>query len=208
MTAAEVGEASGIPEEVLLEKFGLRGKHVAGADEHVSDLAVQARPPAARGARDRSRVDRRRPLLRLDVEGLRGLAGGSLDRAPARLRPRLCGRVRQRLDGNTRRAACGARAARRRAGVADDPSRRGVSRVVPARLRERALALHVQLRRRRRRRAARRRRGAELSPRLARDHRRFLRVAGEGAGRGLGRAAVARDGRVAATTSTSPIRRR
>jgi 3-oxoacyl-[acyl-carrier-protein] synthase-3 len=42
MTAAEVGEVSGIPEDVLREKFGLRGKHVAAADEHVSDLAVEA----------------------------------------------------------------------------------------------------------------------------------------------------------------------
>ena len=42
MTAAEVGEASGIPEDVLREKFGLRGKHIAAADEHVSDLAVEA----------------------------------------------------------------------------------------------------------------------------------------------------------------------
>jgi 3-oxoacyl-[acyl-carrier-protein] synthase-3 len=42
MTAAEVAEASGIPEAVILEKFGLRGKHVAADDEHVSDLAVRA----------------------------------------------------------------------------------------------------------------------------------------------------------------------
>jgi 3-oxoacyl-[acyl-carrier-protein] synthase-3 len=42
LTAAEVGAASGIPEEVILEKFGLRGKHVAADDEHVSDLAVAA----------------------------------------------------------------------------------------------------------------------------------------------------------------------
>jgi len=42
MTAAEVGDASGIPEAVLREKFGLRGKHIAAADEHVSDLAVEA----------------------------------------------------------------------------------------------------------------------------------------------------------------------
>ncbi len=42
LTAAEVGEASGIPEDVLREKFGLRGKHIAAADEHVSDLAVEA----------------------------------------------------------------------------------------------------------------------------------------------------------------------
>jgi 3-oxoacyl-[acyl-carrier-protein] synthase III len=42
MSAAEVAEASGIPEQVIVEKFGLRGKHIAAADEHVSDLAVEA----------------------------------------------------------------------------------------------------------------------------------------------------------------------
>jgi 3-oxoacyl-[acyl-carrier-protein] synthase-3 len=42
MTAAEVGERSGIPEQVIVEKFGLRGKHIAARDEHVSDLAVAA----------------------------------------------------------------------------------------------------------------------------------------------------------------------
>ena len=42
MTAAEVGAASGIPEHVVVEKFGLRGKHIAAPDEHVSDLAVAA----------------------------------------------------------------------------------------------------------------------------------------------------------------------
>jgi 3-oxoacyl-[acyl-carrier-protein] synthase-3 len=42
MTAAEVAAASGIPEAVVVEKFGLTGKHVAAADEHVTDLAVAA----------------------------------------------------------------------------------------------------------------------------------------------------------------------
>ena len=42
MTAAEIGDRSGIPEQVIVEKFGLRGKHIAAADEHVSDLAVAA----------------------------------------------------------------------------------------------------------------------------------------------------------------------
>jgi 3-oxoacyl-[acyl-carrier-protein] synthase III len=42
MTAAEIGAASGIPEDVLVGKFGLRGKHIAAGDEHVSDLAVSA----------------------------------------------------------------------------------------------------------------------------------------------------------------------
>jgi 3-oxoacyl-[acyl-carrier-protein] synthase III len=42
MTAAEVAAVSGIPEDVIVEKFGLRGKHVAAPDEHVSDLSVRA----------------------------------------------------------------------------------------------------------------------------------------------------------------------
>jgi 3-oxoacyl-[acyl-carrier-protein] synthase-3 len=42
MTAAEVATASGIPESVIVEKFGLRGKHVAAPDEHVSDLSLSA----------------------------------------------------------------------------------------------------------------------------------------------------------------------
>jgi len=42
MTAAEVAAASGIPEDVVCSKFGLRGKHIAAEDEHVSDLAVAA----------------------------------------------------------------------------------------------------------------------------------------------------------------------
>ena len=42
MSAAEVAAASGIPEPVIVEKFGLRGKHIAAADEHVSDLSVAA----------------------------------------------------------------------------------------------------------------------------------------------------------------------
>lgn len=42
LTAAEIGAAAGIPEQVMVEKFGLRGKHIAAPDEHVSDLAVTA----------------------------------------------------------------------------------------------------------------------------------------------------------------------
>jgi len=42
MTAAEVADRSGIPETVIVEKFGLRGKHIAAANEHVSDLSVRA----------------------------------------------------------------------------------------------------------------------------------------------------------------------
>jgi 3-oxoacyl-[acyl-carrier-protein] synthase-3 len=42
MPAAEVAERSGIPEQVVVEKFGLRGKHIAAEGEHVSDLSVRA----------------------------------------------------------------------------------------------------------------------------------------------------------------------
>ncbi len=42
MSAAELGAASGIPEAVLVEKFGIRGKHIAADDEHVSDMSVKA----------------------------------------------------------------------------------------------------------------------------------------------------------------------
>jgi 3-oxoacyl-[acyl-carrier-protein] synthase-3 len=42
MSAAEVAAASGLPEAVVVEKFGIRGKHIAADDEHVSDLAVTA----------------------------------------------------------------------------------------------------------------------------------------------------------------------
>jgi 3-oxoacyl-[acyl-carrier-protein] synthase III len=42
MSAAEVATASGIPEQVVVDRFGLRGKHIAAAGEHVSDLSVAA----------------------------------------------------------------------------------------------------------------------------------------------------------------------
>jgi 3-oxoacyl-[acyl-carrier-protein] synthase-3 len=42
MPAGAVAAASGIPEEVVRERFGLAGKHIASAEEHVSDLSVLA----------------------------------------------------------------------------------------------------------------------------------------------------------------------
>jgi 3-oxoacyl-[acyl-carrier-protein] synthase-3 len=42
MSASEVAARSGIPEQVIVDKFGLRGKHIAAEDEHVSDLSVRA----------------------------------------------------------------------------------------------------------------------------------------------------------------------
>ncbi|MCP3973023.1 MAG: 3-oxoacyl-ACP synthase [bacterium] len=42
MSAAEISQASEIPEEVLIERFGLDGKHIAGPDDHVSTMAAAA----------------------------------------------------------------------------------------------------------------------------------------------------------------------
>ena len=56
--AAEVAAASGIPEAVLTAKFGLAGKHVAAADEHVSDMSVVVgRDALADAAVDPAEVD-------------------------------------------------------------------------------------------------------------------------------------------------------
>ena len=44
MTAAEVAaRRAASRSSVIVEKFGLRGKHIAAADEHVSDLSVRGR---------------------------------------------------------------------------------------------------------------------------------------------------------------------
>ncbi|MBW3589442.1 MAG: 3-oxoacyl-ACP synthase [Actinobacteria bacterium] len=42
MSAAEISSVSGIPEQVLKEKFGILGKHVSESDEHVSDMCISA----------------------------------------------------------------------------------------------------------------------------------------------------------------------
>ncbi|WP_048600388.1 3-oxoacyl-ACP synthase [Rubeoparvulum massiliense] len=44
-TAQELSEKAGIPAEIIIEKFGLYEKRIAGRDEHVSDLAVKAARP-------------------------------------------------------------------------------------------------------------------------------------------------------------------
>jgi 3-oxoacyl-[acyl-carrier-protein] synthase III len=48
-TSREVAEATGIPRDVIEDRFGLRGKHVAGDGEHVSDLAIRAAQPLLDG---------------------------------------------------------------------------------------------------------------------------------------------------------------
>lgn len=42
IAAAEIAELSGIPEDILIDRFGLTGKHIAAHDEHVSDMSVTA----------------------------------------------------------------------------------------------------------------------------------------------------------------------
>jgi 3-oxoacyl-[acyl-carrier-protein] synthase-3 len=42
VTGAEIAAASGIPEEVVVEKMGVREKRVAGDDDHVTDMSVRA----------------------------------------------------------------------------------------------------------------------------------------------------------------------
>ena len=42
MPAADVAARSGIPEDVIIERFGLDGKHIAGPDDHVSTMAAAA----------------------------------------------------------------------------------------------------------------------------------------------------------------------
>ena len=146
-----------------------------------TSATCRSRPPRAcsrsRGI-DPGEIDCRH-VLRLDVEGLHGLAGGAVDRAPDRRTQRLRGRVRQRLVRDAGRTADGARHAPRRGRAAERPRRRRLPRVVPPRLCERALALHVQLRRRRGRRPAGEGR-AERAARVLRRDRRLVLAPGEG----------------------------
>ncbi|WP_248963435.1 3-oxoacyl-ACP synthase [Sphaerisporangium perillae] len=58
MGAAEISALSGIPEQVLAGKFGLRGKHIAAPGEHVSDMAATvARRLLAERGMEPSEVD-------------------------------------------------------------------------------------------------------------------------------------------------------
>jgi 3-oxoacyl-[acyl-carrier-protein] synthase-3 len=54
-TADEIAVLSGIPANVIREKFGLEGKHIAAPDEHVSALAAKAAAPIL--AKHPGRVD-------------------------------------------------------------------------------------------------------------------------------------------------------
>jgi 3-oxoacyl-[acyl-carrier-protein] synthase-3 len=47
-SAEQIGLRAGIPADVIREKFGLDGKHIAAADEHASHLAAKAAAPILR----------------------------------------------------------------------------------------------------------------------------------------------------------------
>lgn len=66
MSAGELAEASGIPEDVIREKFGLVQKHIAGEGEHVSDMAAAAAEQALRDASERLG----RELTGSDLDGI------------------------------------------------------------------------------------------------------------------------------------------
>ncbi|MHB8511148.1 MAG: 3-oxoacyl-ACP synthase [Actinomycetota bacterium] len=45
MSAAEISAKCGVPEQIIVERFGLRSKHVAASNEHVSDMCIAAARP-------------------------------------------------------------------------------------------------------------------------------------------------------------------
>ena len=53
-TADEIAALSGIPADVIRDRFGLTGKHIAAPDEHVSQLAAKAAAPLL--ARNEGRI--------------------------------------------------------------------------------------------------------------------------------------------------------
>ena len=182
MTAAEISDASGIPEQVLVEKFGLRGKHIAAEDEHVSDLCASSRGVVCS---DESGID---PA---EIDAVVYFGSMWRDYAVWQAAPWIAHRLGcvNALALEYANVSCGGPMALRLARnylVGDDGlrsllARRRLAGVVPPRLRERALAVHVQLRRRRGGDAPAARRAGQRAARLARDHGRLALASGEGA---------------------------
>jgi len=56
MPASELAAVTEIPERVIIEKFGLVGKHIAAEDEHVSDMCIAAAQPII-GRTDPNEID-------------------------------------------------------------------------------------------------------------------------------------------------------
>ena len=167
LTAAEIGERAGIPEAVLVEKFGLRGKHIAAEDEHVSDLAVRAASGCSR--RPASTRARSTPS---STSGRCGRTGGSGRPHPGSHIGWVAARAfALEYDNVSHGSPIALRLVRdllrAEPELATCVDGRRLPGVVSARLRERAIAVHVQLRRRRGRGARRRRarRGTRCSAR-------------------------------------------
>ena len=182
MPAAELAALSRIPEGVLVDKFALRGKHIAADDEHVSDCRS-------------TRANRcwRRP------ESIRSRSTSSCTSG-------RCGRTTPsgRLRPGSRTASaphayaveydnvsCGTPVALRLARdmLVAEPELGTCCSSAPAASRtfwttQRPLAVHVQLRRRRSRGAARQGRRPQRAARLARHHRRVALAPGEGSAGG------------------------
>ena len=204
MSAAEVAAESGIPEDVIVEKFGLRGKHIAGDDEHVSDLAVAA---ASRLLEEPSSIPPRSTSSCTSARPGRTIRSG---RRPRGSRTGSAAAVRTPSSTTTsrwaRRSRCVSPARsswRSRSCATCSWSRPAASRTCSTT--ERALALHVQLRRRRGCGAAGVGSRPEPAARVARAHRRLIRAPGEGAG---GRQRSAGVGGVGARAPALPGRRR
>ena len=133
---------------MILEKFGLRGKHIAGADEHVSDMSVEAA----------SRLLGQNAIDPADIDVV--MYYGSLwkDYPVWQAAPWIAHRLgcENAYALEYANVSCGTPVALRLARnfLLAEPDVRNVlhrgcvPRVAPARLRERTLALHVQLRRR------------------------------------------------------------
>ena len=129
-----------------MEKFGLRGKHIAAPDEHVSDLSVKA----IERLLDETGFDPKE----IDVV----MYYGSMwrDHAVWQVAPHIAYRVGAtnafaiEYDNVSHGTPIALRVARdmlrAEAELDERPRRRRVPRVVPPRLRERQVALHVQLR--------------------------------------------------------------
>ena len=165
MTAAEIAALSGIPEDG--DRREVRPAREAHRRRRTSTSATW-RSRRSSGCSRRPdidpAIDRRRHVLRLDVAGLRR-CGRSRRASPTGSARQTRSRSSTTTSRTARRSRCASRA------TCCAPSRSCRTVLVVAACREsylldyaqRALALHVQLRRRRGRRPARRRRGARTS---------------------------------------------
>ena len=172
MTAAEIAERSGIPEAVIVEKFGLRGKHIAARRR------ARQRPLRPGG---RARCSTRRASTRRTIDVVMYFGSMWRDYSVWQAAPHIAYRVGAtnafaiEYDNVSHGTPIALRVARDL--LRAEAELRNV--LVVAACRESYLldygnevALHVQLRRRRGRRPARWRQRSQRGARLTRDHQR------------------------------------